>query len=511
MHREPYSTMWMEVRVLFACLVMGLLVGCSTSGPATEGTIGDVESRGVTRAQRQMQPGAPDQVKLPTWPQQFEVGGPDPVSFGFAITQPGPIAVDVQWGGPPLQVVLHGPASAPITQAGSGRLHLTAQATPQDVQRSPFWRVQLRLQSPGPNATGTITVQAPPADPAAVQAQLNAMASQRQAERQRAAAEAKARIDAGFQEHKTKFEQEQQRKRDAAMAQVQPLVQQLRGNMAGLVRSRGLDEPQTTEGQMSGSDEGATRGLPGMRQQPLIEAPLRLQPLQPAPAPPAPAPVITRLSVAQGQPLTPVIVEGKNFGPVAANGAPNGNIVFVVAPNREVAADIIQAWSDTVVVALVPDLSGLMTYDGQVYVLIGSTKSNGVPFRFLPALETREIYWTTDRVIAEPGLASSNKSGDLGDILHGPSNFFQAFFGSKGDDMLFPSSHLKNGWTVQYVGVSYNFQRGGSDASVVDSRVGTDTPYMKIHWWYDAFHDLIYQFLVRIAGPRGVADGIKVP
>ena len=116
-----------------------LVIGCAS----TES--GDVESRGLRQKQQPMQLGAPTQsgapgqptAQLPTFPQKFDVQGPESDSFGFAVTQPGPVVVDVQVQGAPVIVTLQGPAPQPISQQGTGQIRLTYNATPQDVQNAP--------------------------------------------------------------------------------------------------------------------------------------------------------------------------------------------------------------------------------------------------------------------------------------------------------------------------------------------------------------------------------------
>jgi hypothetical protein len=113
-----------------------------------------------------------------TFPQKFGVQGPETKSFGFAVTQPGPVVIEVQSSGAPIEVTLMGPASRPVKQRGSGQIRLLAQATPQDIQRSPYWAVQVRTWCEDdcltagklPRSLGSIMVQHPRADPAKVQA-----------------------------------------------------------------------------------------------------------------------------------------------------------------------------------------------------------------------------------------------------------------------------------------------------------------------------------------------------
>ena len=80
----------------------------------------------------------------------FEVVGPESDSLGFAVTQPGPIRIDVQTQGAPIVVTLQSPGHAPIVQQGSGALSLGYDVTAGDVEKSLLWSVQVRLIEPPP-------------------------------------------------------------------------------------------------------------------------------------------------------------------------------------------------------------------------------------------------------------------------------------------------------------------------------------------------------------------------
>lgn len=484
---------------------------------AEEGQEGGVESRGMVQGQRQPGGALTGQFRLPTWPQKFAVQGKEPASFGFAVTQPGPITVDVQAQGAPVQVTLVGPGSQPHTEAGAGSVRLTHAVTPQNIQQGLLWTIRIGIQAPpgqapALQANGTIAVQAPPADPAAVQAQLAALSAQRQANQQRAAIDAKAKMDAAFQAHKADFERRQQESRAAAMAQIQPVLAQLQGRIG----TRGIEGGATAA--QEGSDVAArgmgTRGIEGgegaaqakeasaqegsdASTRGIGTATMQFAPL--ISTMPVAVPTITKLSVPQGQPLTPVIIEGKNFGTQPASA------LFVISPSGAVSGRI-EAWSDAMIVADVPDASGLFAYDGKMFVKTAAGNSNEVPFRFIPAQETRLISMTRDMVLAPP-----SGSGTTGDhVWHGPNSFWECFVGNKGNDVLFPTSRLKNGWTVQ-TGVISDLRSGSDWVWLVDSRPGTDTPYLNVRWSYDAFNEVYYTFGVYIAGPKGVPDGIVVP
>ncbi len=491
--------------------VSGLALLLFTIGCASTES-GDVESRAVPGPQRMKTGAVPGgEFQLPSWPQKFDVQGPEADSFGFAVTQPGPVIVDVQATGAPVVVTLRGQGTAPVQQQGSGQVRLTYQVTPQDVQKGLLWAVQVRLAQPippppGARASGTVMAQFPQVNQAVAQAQANALMAQRQALRQQPDPQAQAKLDAAFQEHKAKFEQEQQQKRAAASAQAQPLINQIRNQRSqqGQVQPRGIEEPQPGDMPVQAEGDVGTRGLRSnqtmstIQQQPLTEVPSQFGGRTPLTPTAAPAPTITQLNIGQGQPLQPVIITGTHFGTQQAN------VVFVIAPNVGTSGKV-EAWSDTLIVVDVPDQSGLMAYDGKVFVSTAGGNTNEVPFRFLPAQETRLISKTTDMVLAPP---SGSGIGDH--VWHGPNNFWEMFVGNKGNDVLFPGSRLKNGWTVQTV-FAQNQGTGSEGVWVVDWRPATDTPFMNVRWWYDAFNEIRYTFGVYIVGPKGVPDGVAVP
>jgi hypothetical protein len=151
------------------------------------------------------QPGAPAQQKfqVPTWPQKFAVEDRKPASLGLAVTQPGPLLVDVQWQGPPLEVTLRGPSAQPIVQRGQGQLRLTYQVAPQDVQRGILWVVNLALfPNTKGQATGQVTVQHPHVNEAQAETAVQARVAQTQQQTKLSSAQIQAYGQAILQAHK---------------------------------------------------------------------------------------------------------------------------------------------------------------------------------------------------------------------------------------------------------------------------------------------------------------------
>lgn len=222
--------------------------------------------------------------------------------------------------------------------------------------------------------------------------------------------------------------------------------------------------------------------------------------------PPGPTtPVITSLSVSQGQPGDPVMITGNNFGPGL------GEIYFVIANGKDVKAPAGAIWSDGQIFTSVPDATGLLAFNGQVYVKRAADQriSNLVSFRFEPALDIRRLGITADAQIASPG----------GNILNREiwRRSDSPFWGHKGNDYFFNNSRLRNGWVMENGFVTI-FSQKCANAYVQETKAGTNWPYLDVRWWIegcntgDIFGGQIgYGILITIRGPKGVPDGVLVP
>jgi hypothetical protein len=410
------------------------------------------EMRRPMRSEMQTLSVEPDRSsQAPTFPQKFQVQGPESRSYAFGVTQPGTIEVQVDSQGPPVIVTLQQFASLPITQQGIGQVRLSHQVTAEEIQKSALWVVEVRLVQPGHPAIGTVMVQHPPTDQTMLQAHTTAMAQQEAAQQSRREAEAEAQSRAEFQEFKARLEQQYQQRLAAERSQNQTLLNRLLATPGNMIRSRGLN------------------------------------------------PSITRINKSEGQPKTQVIIEGANFGS-------GGEVVFQLGPNIA-GTGVVEAWADTVVVANVPDASGLLSYQGTVAIKVGPSLSNTVPFKFIPVEEPREIRSAQgqDVSLADPSILTGSR------IEH-PNQSFGGLGGSQGNDIFFPSRQLSNGWVVQDIRLkvdpcSYPDCRG---AHVTDSRIRTPYPFFNVRWGHGPFVGARYWFTLWIIGPRGVPDGIVV-
>lgn len=448
------------------------------------------------------------QQGLPAWPQQFQVRGPESASYGFAVTQPGPVAVEVRWQGPPLRITLQGPNR--VEQTGLGRVVLNYQVTPQDVQRDVLWTVSVSLQNPGPApAAGQIGVQYPPADAAVGQraAQVRKAAFSRQ-QAEQVGPLMEARVEQVITARKSEFAQNLARRDQAERLKTQTMVNQVRG--AGI----------------------SSRAVPSGR----LGAPVGVAPI--AQLSRIPPPQISALSANSGGPRSGLTINGSGFGTAgrvylsipAAWVPPCMNCLPTdVAPDKARPATIVR-WSDTEIIAELPDLIGVPRYQAEVFVHRDQVPSNRLPFDFVPGQELRIIrsYPSSDQRHSQSLLtfptADLPKSAFSHWRLPVP---FGEFVGEKGNDEFFLITHLQNGWTmagVDFFGPADAIHSMGSASSefrqamgllggaYIQEQRGGDHPYINVRWWLNPFREFVpYRYAIHIVGPAGVPDGVVMP
>ena len=94
-------------------LVCGLVVAVSLQA-------GFALSADPQAGQRPSIPGGAGQStsKIPTFPQKFDVQGPESASYGFAVTQPGPIVVEANAQGAPIVSPYNRPEASLLRSRG---------------------------------------------------------------------------------------------------------------------------------------------------------------------------------------------------------------------------------------------------------------------------------------------------------------------------------------------------------------------------------------------------------
>jgi hypothetical protein len=487
----------------------------------------EVESRGTPQIQRPTKPGTPlapgaqgqQKFQLPTWPQKFAVEDRKPASLGFAVTQAGPLVVDVQWQGPSLEATLRGPIAQPIVQRGQGQLRVTYQVAPQDVQRGVLWVVTLTLPSNTKGqATGQVTVQHPAVNEAQAETAVRARVSQAQQHTKLSPAELQAHTQAILTAHKNEdARQYQQYIKDTAL-QADAILKQK--GFQGQIQSRALKPPRDSASQSSKLPPGAQSNL---------------QAFVPPP------PHIDSLSVTYASPGANVVIQGSGFtnkiGTVlmsTTNAAVQPQAKVVQGPSGPI-------WSDTLIEVTVPELTGVTVFNSNLFVVVegdpatGPQISNWAPFLFTPRQQTRVFSMVSP---IDHRLATSTGPTELGgfgteggvageDINHSrivASLFFNPdiFFGHDGHDRFYENTTLQNGWRVTCVEVIpfdlHNCRPGnntvygippGTGAYIYSVNQNAGPIKLDVRWWFDAFIPFMsYKYVFVIRGPENVPDGL---
>ena len=394
--------------------------------------------------------------KEPSWPQPFQVLQGENASFGFVVSQPGPISVNVTSQGTPVSVELSGPIAQPIRKSGTGAINITVAATAADVQKSEIWLVRISAASPAQPmknrapqvvASGTISVQHPPGK----------MSIAAKPGPHRAAAPTHAAIapSSGAASLIAAYQADLAAKQKAEQERLQRLV-------------------------------SATPVAASATRMPLKHAPS--------------VPKITSLSVSSGQPSDYLLIHGVDLGR-------DGEVHFVVAPSMDLKT-MANAFGDTLIMVHVPAVTGIGPYSGQIYVkLTGQhpAQTNALPFAFVPTMDFVDLRPNVndpDARIDHTALASVCPA-DGGVCRDGSGDFL----GHKGNDIFYATKMLKNGWVVQDANANGPWQVEGFGSAgnyLVDSRPGTAYPYAKVHWWIDALTSVNYAIVVVIKGPKGL-------
>ena len=476
--------------------------------------------------------------------QSFVLGTGERTGFGFVVGSPGPIVVAVRWTGVPLIISLVKPGGISVDQQGTGSVTLQYAATADDVKKGMLWSANVRPAQPAaaPNsavdkpirlvvadaATGTVNVQYPAGDVNLAQAELTAKSNQALAAKP-APQQLSSTLASDLAAKQTALQTAQQTRQVAILNALKLTVraqslQQASARIAVGEKASAVPVPVTTaptkdtgtpagtNPKATGTPAGAntkatgtpTGTTPNATGTPVGTTPNAIGSSQQAqvtsagtnaPATLAADPAVGLLSAASGQPGDPILISGSGF-----SGVP-GEVHFIVANGKDLVAPV-SVWNDTQIFAAVPDVSGVQAYSGQMYVKRGTSSSKLVPFVFNPSMEIRTLGITNDRSAAGAAVNLSQ-----GTVLHPTSN--DPLFGHRGDDQFFASTSLKNGWTVKsaYVmgyGGGGVFVFGSGNAYVSESRQGTDSPYVKVHWWMDANSFVDYILRVDIIGPKGV-------
>lgn len=215
-------------------------------------------------------------------------------------------------------------------------------------------------------------------------------------------------------------------------------------------------------------------------------------------------PVISDIP-ASGAADSPIMLRGMTFGQSGEVHAVDGVGVDTVLP--------VDSWSDTHIIAHAPSVYGFTgTKPFTVYVKNGAGKSDTKQFSLTPTTDVilmslAELKDTHDYVLINKGspYCSCMSSSPITTYMTGRHQA-DMFGGFKGEDEYFLNRKLQNGWVVDKVTCKpFNSTAlGGADSYTVETRVGTNSPYVRVHWWCDAmWGETSYNFSIQIKGPKG--------
>ncbi|HEX7552372.1 MAG TPA: hypothetical protein VF378_02370, partial [Geothrix sp.] len=104
----------------------------------------------------------------------------------------------------------------------------------------------------------------------------------------------------------------------------------------------------------------------------------------------------------------------------------------------------------------------------------------------------------------------------FGAVEHFGDPFWGIFFGGKGDDEFYRTQRLANGWMVVDARIFDSWGNpgaradlGAGEATIAEFRPGTNSPFVKVHWWRDPGALLEYKIQVTVQRPKNLpcADG----
>lgn len=461
----------------------------------------------------------------PAFPQKFELRGPEAASFGFAVTQPGPIAIEVRAQSPQaLRVTLTGPSR--IENAGAGRVGLRYDVSPQDIQRGILWSVSITRQTPSPEPlAGEVDVRSPPGDPGAARQAAALRPTQQQMDQ--AVAVMNANVEQYLATRHTQFIQQLKMRDQNEQQKLQAILATRGAATTGVAPPAGADKVRTRA--VGGSLSNIQAQVEQLRQDPNIR---KQAPSQP-PAPPQ----IATLEQTSGGPLSAVAINGANFGGggrvmlsvPAGTVIPCANCAPVVSSNLpdQALAATIASWSDNRIVITLPNLTGVFQYSAQIFVVrADNAYSNRAGFGFVPRQEVRYLRGVpgdrryTTSVVTQP-MPSLDATPQMMHVRI-PAFPFSEFVGEKGNDELFLSTDLKNGWTVSNVKLFpigeqprlppeiNSILRDAGGAYIEGTPSGTDL-YLNVRWWINALRPYMqYMWSIEIIGPAGIPDGAVV-
>jgi hypothetical protein len=190
----------------------------------------------------------------------------------------------------------------------------------------------------------------------------------------------------------------------------------------------------------------------------------------------------------------------------AGGGSPSGGTVYLIDEVGKEHLLSVSYWTNTHIVARTPPLTGFVNPKScKIYVKSNVGKSDPKPLALTPSLTTT-LMLITDLMANNDYRFVAKQDGDTFAVFPTPAlgvwingyHHASLFTGFKDNDEYFLNRKLRNGWVVD----SIDFASGS--ARLEESRVGTDSPYVKVHWWCDApWQNTSYTVKIFVKGPKG--------
>ncbi len=446
----------------------------------------------------------------------FELLPGEHASLQFSVAQPGKVAVSVQARGEALVLSVTGPDGQVQEQTGTGAFILTIDVPAARASAGTrLWSAALRTarayttppagytSAPKPSATGTMSISGPLASEAAMAGivQPQAAALQSRFEAQRLAASRLAASDPAASARASLVQRSDAahaQQLQALTARLSPATQAMIQQRGGMSVTKSIDPAAANRIAIAGgrANTMATQPAPG--------GVSRVGATTGAATAAPPTLALSSMSVTQGDPGTPVLFDGSGFG------TSPGEVHFIVANGRDLKAPF-TAWTDTQILSQVPAVDGLPAFGGYAYVQrADGTRSPMQPFAFKPTMATVRYCIPSDEPDVRLAAPVSRFVSVPMNLTRHPDNL--SWFGFDGYDEYYVQTRLKNGWQaveaqlVSELGCAlpYPGAEGTGGAYIVETRAGTDSPYVKVRWWTGVLSAVRYQVAITLQGPSGL-------
>lgn len=222
-------------------------------------------------------------------------------------------------------------------------------------------------------------------------------------------------------------------------------------------------------------------------------------------------PVITDLPITEGQTGDLVVINGTGFGMLT-------KVFFRMRPDKVLEAPI-ESYTPTQILCSVPDVylddyrySNLWVAEPTnvlVYAETRGMQSSFIPFRFKPTLELAILLGNDDRAHWR---------------LQGPKKHkLDGLLPQSGNDVFYENKLLGNNFVMCAAGLEVDHYRclGIYSADVIETRIGTNSPFVKVHWSLGWGHNtsaggyrrdflasnnpkLYYYLTITVKGPKGI-------